>query len=190
MVRQIIAAIRMVVACTILCGLAYPLVVTGAASIAFPAKADGSIIERDGKPVGSQLIGQPFDGPQWFHPRPSAAGDGYDPTASSASNLGPRNAELLKAVAQRVRTYRAENGLAPTTPVPVDAVTASGSGLDPDISVANARIQARRVAAARHLSVAHVRVLIDAATSRAGWGVFGNDRVNVLALNLALRAQR
>ena len=132
------------------------------------------------------LIGQPADGPEWFHPRPSAAGDGYDGAASGASNLGPTSDELLDLVGERVDAYRAENGLDDRAQVPVDAVTASGSGLDPHISLANAQLQAPRVAAERGLDDEVVADLIDDATQRRPLGVLGDDGVNVVQLNLAL----
>lgn len=187
--RQLVPALRMLLVLTVICGIEYPLLVTGIAQAAFRAEADGSLV-RDGQghEVGSALIGQSFTGDRWFHPRPSAAGDGYDPTASSASNLGPTNPVLLDAVAQRVADYREENHLPASASVPVDAVTASGSGLDPDISVANARIQARRVAAARHLPLRHVLALVDAHTDGRALGIFGEPGVNVLQLNLALES--
>lgn len=130
--RQLLPALRVLVVLTVLTGLAYPLLVTGVAQAAFASKADGSVVTGPkGNEVGSSLIGQTFEGDQWFHGRPSAAGDGYDPTSSSSSNLGPTNPDLLKAVAERVDQYRKVNGLSATATVPVDAVTASGSGLDP-----------------------------------------------------------
>ena len=187
--RQLVPALRMLLALTVLCGIAYPLVITGIAQVAFESKANGSLVEdTKGKVVGSSLIGQPFDGPQWFHPRPSAAGDGYDATSSSSSNLGPTNPELLGAVKDRVADYRKENRLPASSSVPVDAVTASGSGLDPHISEANARIQARRVAAARHLPLQDVLDLVDANTDGRSLGIFGEPGVNVLRLNLALES--
>jgi K+-transporting ATPase ATPase C chain len=185
-IRQLTPAVVAVVVFTVLCGIVYPLVVTGVAQIAFRDKANGSLIEVDGKVVGSSLIGQQFAAPGYFHPRPSAAGAGYDAMASSFSNLGPTNPEFLAAVEERVAAYRSENRLAATQPVPVDAVTASGSGLDPDISVANAKLQAPRVASARGLPVDRVLALIDEHTSGRQWGFLGEPGVNVLRLNLAL----
>ena len=185
--RQLLPAIRMMLIMTVLVGLVYPLVMTGFARVAFADKADGSLVKNaKGQVVGSALIGQTFDGDQWFQPRPSAAGDGYDPTASSSSNLGPTNKDLLNAVADRVATYRKDNGLAANAKVPVDAVTASGSGLDPQITVANARLQAPRVAKARHLQLARVNALIDDHTEGRSLGFLGQPGVNVLELNLAL----
>jgi K+-transporting ATPase ATPase C chain len=183
---QLVAAVRAVVVFTVLLGLVYPLVVTGIAQAAFDKEADGSLVTRDGQVVGSRLIGQAFEGEEWFQPRPSAAGDGYDAMASGASNLGPTNETLLDDVSTRVSDYRFANGLSAETPVPVDAVTSSGSGLDPHISVANARLQAARVADARALSVDDVLALIDEHTDTASFGFLGEDGVNVLELNLAL----
>jgi potassium-transporting ATPase KdpC subunit len=185
-IRQLTPAVLAVVVFTVLCGVVYPLAVTGVAQVAFREKADGSLIEVDGTVVGSSLIGQQFAAPGYFHPRPSAAGAGYDAMASSFSNLGPTNPGFLAAVQARVAAYRSENGLAATQPVPVDAVTASGSGLDPDISVANAKLQAPRVASARGLRVDRVLALIDEHTSGRQWGFLGEPGVNVLRLNLAL----
>ena len=176
----------MLLALTVICGLAYPLVVTGAAQVAFRHQAEGSLVEVDGEPVGSALLGQAFTRPEYFHPRPSAAGDGYDATASGASNLGPTNPDLLAAVSDRVDAYRADNGLAADQPVPVDAVPASASGLDPHISVANARLQAARVADTRGLAIGDVLALVDDHTDGRVLGVLGEPGVNVLELNLAL----
>jgi K+-transporting ATPase ATPase C chain len=159
----------------------------------FPDQADGSLLrDASGAVVGSSLIGQRFldatgaPDPRYFQPRPSAAGDGYDPRASAASNLGPSNPVLLEAVAARVDDYRRFNGLATQVRVPVDAVTASGSGLDPGISVANAELQAARVAQARGLDVANVQALIRSHTQDRQWGFLGERWVNVVTLNLAL----
>ena len=179
------AALAMIVF-TVLCGLVYPLAVTGVAQVFFHDKANGSLVKVDGTVVGSRLLGQQFSDAKYFHPRPSAAGTGYDGLASSASNLGPTNPDLLKAVDDRVAAYRQENGLPASQLVPVDAVTSSGSGLDPDISVANARLQTARVAAARGMSEADVAKLVDAHTSGRQWAIFGEPGVNVLELNLAL----
>jgi potassium-transporting ATPase KdpC subunit len=184
---QLLAALKVVVAFTLILGLAYPLIVTGIAQVAFNDKADGSLIEQNGRVIGSSLIGQQFTGDRWFHPRTSAAGDGYDPQASSGSNLGPTNPEFIETVEERVQDYREQNGLAADTRVPVDAVTTSASGLDPHISKANARLQARRVADARGFPVARVRELIDANTDDPSFGFLGEPGVNVLKLNLALK---
>lgn len=183
--RQLIAAIVLFLSFTVLTGVLYPLAVTGVSQIAFPSRADGSLLERDGRVVGSRLIGQQFEGPRYFHPRPSAAGDGYDAMSSSASNLGPTNDELLKAVRERRAAYEAENG----APAPVDAVTASGSGLDPQISPANARAQAQRVARERGLDLDEVLRLVDENTDGRSLGFLGEPGVNVLELNLALDEQ-
>jgi len=184
--RQIIPALVVFLAFTLLTGVAYPLVATGISQVAFPNRADGSLVERDGDTVGSRLIGQPFEAPRYFHPRPSAAGEGYDGMSSSASNLGPSNPELLKSIRERVAAYRAENGLGTSAEVPADAVTASGSGLDPHISPQNARIQAERVARTRSLSVEDVLDLVDEHTDERSLGFLGEPGVNVLELNLAL----
>jgi potassium-transporting ATPase KdpC subunit len=184
--RQLRPAFLAVVAFTVICGLAYPLVLTAIAQVGWKGTANGSLIERNGVVVGSELIGQPFTSSEYFHPRPSAAGDGYDGTASSGSNFGPTNEEYLATVADRVAAYREENGLAPTELVPVDAVTASGSGLDPQISVRNAELQAPRVASARGMELSAVLALIDAHTSDRPLGILGDPGVNVLELNLDL----
>jgi len=191
--RQLTTALVMTVLLTVLLGLAYPLAVAGVGHAMFASRADGTLVRREGKVVGSALIGQSFTDAggqplgQYFQPRPSAAGtNGYDPKASGASNLGPSDGTLLKTVAQRVAAYRAFNGLGAADPVPVDAVTASGSGLDPDISVANALDQAARVADARGISPAVVRRLVEQHRATRPWGFLGEDTVNVLDLNLAL----
>jgi K+-transporting ATPase ATPase C chain len=187
--RQLFAALAMTIAMTVLTGLIYPLAVTGASQVLFKHKANGSLIERNGKIVGSALVGQNFASAKYFQPRPSAAGsDGYDGLSSGASNLGPSNPKLLDAVKDRVAAYREANGLGPDDAVPVDAVTGSGSGLDPQISVANARLQAPRVARERRLPVAGVLALVGQHTQHRPWGFLGEDAVNVLTLNLALDA--
>jgi K+-transporting ATPase ATPase C chain len=185
--RQLLPALLMTVVLTVLTGLAYPLVVTAFGQVAFKQKANGSFVTSNGQVVGSSLIGQNFGKPEYFQPRPSAAGkDGYDPTSSGASNLGPTNPTLLASVADRVSAYRAANGMGPNDAVPVDAVTGSGSGLDPHISVANALIQAGRVAQARHLPVPDVVSLVQRHTQQRQWGFLGEKVVNVLELNLDL----
>ena len=185
--RQLVPAIRVLAVLTVLCGLAFPLLVTAVAGIAFPHEADGSLLhDAKGRVIGSSLIGQDFEGDQWFHGRPSSAGDGYDGAASSSSNLGPTNPDLLKAVVDRAEAYRSDNGLPASTRVPVDAVTGSGSGLDPHISVANARLQAPRVAEARGLSLEAVNTFIDRHTTARPLGFLGEPGVNVLTLNLAV----
>ena len=170
----------------ILCG-AYPLVVWGVAQVAFPSQANGSLVEVKGQIVGSGLLAQNFSGAQYFHPRPSAAGDtGFDGTSSGGSNLGPLSQKLTDQVKERVEKYRAENNLPAGILVPADAVTASGSGLDPHISLKNAEFQAKRVATARGLSPAQINKLIETCTSGPGLGFLGEPGVNVLRLNLAL----
>jgi K+-transporting ATPase ATPase C chain len=188
-IRQLTPAVVALAVFTVAFGVVYPLLTTAVAQVAFGDQADGSLVEVDGKVVGSELIGQPFVSPQYFHPRPSAAGTGYDGAASSGSNLGPLNADLLAAVEQRVADYRSINGLDAQVPVPVDAVTASASGLDPHISVANARLQAGRVAEARGIDVAQVLAAVDAATDEPAFGVLGERAVDVLAVNLSLDSQ-
>ena len=185
-VRQLGPAVLGIVVFTVLCGLVYPLVVTGVVQAAFHDKANGSLVKVDGVVVGSRRIGQQFADAKYFHPRPSAAGTGYDGLASSFSNLGPTNPDFLASIEERVAAYRQENSLPATQPVPVDAVTASASGLDPDISVANAKLQAARVAAARGMTVADVLTAIEHHTSGRQWAIFGEPGVNVLELNLAL----
>jgi potassium-transporting ATPase KdpC subunit len=190
--RQLVTGLRMTIAMTVLVGLVYPLIMTGVAQVAFHDRANGSLVKVKGRVVGSSLIGQNFTDskgsplPQYFQPRPSAAGNGYDALSSGGSNLGPSNKKLLDAVAQRAIDYRKLNGLAPDVKVPVDAVTASASGLDPDISVANADLQAERVADTRRLALSTVRNLITSHTNARQWGVLGEKTVNVLDLNLAL----
>ncbi|PSK85991.1 K+-transporting ATPase ATPase C chain [Murinocardiopsis flavida] len=181
--RPYSAAARVLLLMTAVLGLAYPLAVTGAAQVLFPARADGSLIERDGAAAGSSLIGQDFDGEEWFHPRPSAAGDdGYDGAASSASNLGPNSEELLAQVRERRSAVAAQNGVAESA-VPPDAVTASGSGLDPHISPAYAAVQTARVADARGLPPGRVRDLVAAHTDGRALGFIGEPAVNVVTLN-------
>ncbi len=184
--RQLLPSILMLLVMTVVTGFAYTLAVTGAGQLLFGDHAGGSLLERDGQAVGSELIGQGFTAPEFFHPRPSAAGDGYDPTISSGSNLGPLNQDLLASVEERIAAYRQLNGLDPDESVPVDAVTASGSGLDPHISVANARLQATRVAEERGISVDEVMALIDESTVSPMLGFLNEPAVNVLMLNLSL----
>jgi K+-transporting ATPase ATPase C chain len=191
MTRTLVAdfrtAIISMVFFTVLCGAAYPLLMTGFARAVFPEKANGSILERDGQAVGSSLVGQNFSGVQYFHPRPSAAGaDGYDGGSSSGSNLGPSSQALIDRVTESLATIREENGLAADAPVPVDAVTSSGSGLDPHISPAYAELQVPRVARERGMTEDEVRSLVKDHTEKRTLLVTGEPRVNVLRLNLAL----
>jgi K+-transporting ATPase ATPase C chain len=181
-------------------GLAYPLATTAIAQVLFPSQARGSLVERDGALIGSAIIGQDFQQPTYFHPRPSATtapdpadstksvDQPYNAALSAASNLGPTSKKLLDAVAARALAYRKENGLGADTQVPVDAVTASASGLDPDISLANARLQIGRVARTRGLPEQQLQVLVERETTPRQLGLLGEPRVNVLQLNLALDA--
>ena len=181
-----VAAIATLSLAVLLCGV-YPLIVWALSQGLFPNEAGGSMIQRGGDIVGSELIGQNFSSPKYFHPRPSAAGEaGYDAGNSSGSNLGPLSKKLADAVKERVETYRAENGLAPEAPVPADAVTSSGSGLDPHISLKNALLQAPRVAQARGVGSEALEKIIRAHTDGRDLGIFGEPRVNVLKLNLAV----
>jgi K+-transporting ATPase ATPase C chain len=180
----------MVLVLTVICGILYPLVMTAAALGLFPGQANGSLVrDASGNVVGSTLIAQSFTKPEYFHPRPSAAGTtGYDPTSSGASNLGPTNSSLADAVKSRADAYRSENALPATTPLPADAVTQSASGLDPDISPANAILQLHRVAAARDMPEDRVRALVNQYTQGRTLAVLGEPRVNVLQVNRALDA--
>ncbi len=187
MKKNLITAILMTVATTVLLGVLYPLLVTGLAQVIFPKQANGQLIESDGVVVGSRIIGQPFSGPGYFHSRPSAAGAaGYDASASSGSNLGPTNAQLIARVSGDVAKLQAEN---PGVAIPVDLVTTSGSGLDPDISPAAAQFQIRRVALERKVSEAEIARTVAENYENRQWGFLGEPRVNVLELNLALDAR-
>ena len=188
--KNLIAQLRISLAATLflvvlLCGI-YPLTVWLLAQGLFPANANGSLVLGDGKILGSSLISQGFTAPKYFHPRPSAAGQGYDATSSGGSNLGPTSKRLVETVRQRVDEYRSENNLRPDALVPIDAVTASASGLDPHISLKNALLQAARVAKARGLSEDIVLKQIKRYTEGRDLGILGEPRVNVLMLNLAL----
>jgi potassium-transporting ATPase KdpC subunit len=184
--RTATIALRMLLVTAVLLGLVYPLAMTGAAQVLFPGRADGSLVKVNGRVVGSSLIAQDFTAPGYFHPRPSAAGTGYDAMASGASNLGPTSRALASQVRRAVvAAVRSEPGLRPGQ-VPIDMVTTSGSGLDPDISVANAQAQAPRIALARKLPLPRVLALVKRNTTGRQLGVLGEPRVNVLALNLAL----
>lgn len=178
-------ALVMIAGFTLLTGVAYPLAMTGIAEIVFPANANGSLVEHSGMVIGSSLIGQAFAEDRYFHPRPSAAGNGYDGGASSGSNLGPITKKLIVRVQADVSTLRGEGV---EGEVPVDAVTTSASGLDPDISPENAAMQAARVAKARGIDPAILGALIERHTEGRGWGIFGEPHVSVLSLNLALDA--
>lgn len=186
--RTTVVAVRMALATVLLLGLAYPLAVTGVAGVALPHQAGGSLVTRDGAVVGSELIGQSFSGARYFAGRPSAAGAGYDATASGASNLAPTDRRLHDRVRSAVASATAGNPGLVAGQVPVDMVTTSGSGLDPDITLANAYAQARRVADARGMNVTRVRDIIERTAVGRQFGIFGEPRVNVLALNLALDA--
>jgi potassium-transporting ATPase KdpC subunit len=189
--KPLLAEIRRAILCTltlaVVCCGPYPLVVFGIAQLAFRDRANGSlIVDAHGLVRGSTLIGQGFTADRYFHPRPSAAGNGYDAANSSGSNLGPTSRKLADALHERIAAYRRENGLKRTDVVPADAVTASGSGLDPHISPRNAEVQAPRVARVRGLAVEQVRELIRRNTTPAGFDLLGEPGVNVLRLNLAL----
>ena len=187
MVNQLRPALVMTALFTLLLGLAYPLAVTGVAQVAFPDQANGSLVrDAGGQVVGSSLIGQPFVGATYLHPRPSAAGDGYDAAASSGSNMGPLNPDLTTRVAETAQAIRAEDG---PGVIPADAVTTSGSGLDPDVSPAYARLQAARIPRARGVPVQQVQSIIDERTEGAFLGFIGQPHVNVLMTNRALDAR-
>ena len=204
--KQIRPALVLTLLFVLVTGLAFPALVTGGAQALFPRQANGSLIVQDGKVVGSEIIGQNFARPEYFHPRPSAAGSGYDAANSSGTNLGPTSDKLINGIAddpatkdadesyagvkQLAETYRKENGLEAGAVLPADAVTRSASGLDPHISVRNAEFQAARVARARNLDVERVRALVREQTDPAMAGVFGEAAVNVLRLNLALDKAR
>ncbi len=185
--RALLISIKMTIVLTILLGIVYPLAMTGLANLFFPHQAQGSLIVRDGKVVGSELIGQAFTAPGYFHGRPSAAGEkGYDASSSSGSNLGPTNRTLISTVQQRVKDVMEANPGIDAHQVPIDLVTASGSGLDPEISPASADIQVARVAKVRGIGEDYVRLLVRQNTRARYLGVLGEAGVNVLALNLAL----
>ncbi|HZO89269.1 MAG TPA: potassium-transporting ATPase subunit KdpC [Chthonomonadaceae bacterium] len=203
MLQQLRPALVSVLVFTILTGLLFPFAITGIAQLVFPKQARGSLMEQNGKVIGSELIGQNFTAPGYFHPRPSAAGSGYDAANSGATNLGPTSDKLINGIHKKLpngqddpgnfdgikdlaAAYRKENGLPDNAPIPADAVTRSASGLDPHISPANAQLQAARVAQARRLSEEQVRRLVMENTEGRQFGFLGEPRVNVLRLNLAL----
>jgi potassium-transporting ATPase KdpC subunit len=182
--RNLLISIWMTLATSVLLGIMYPLAVTGLAQVLYPRHANGEMIESRGKLVGSRLIGQPFTAPGYFHSRPSAAGPaGYDPTQSQGSNLAPTNKALLDRVSASVQTLQGEN---PNAPIPIDLVTASASGLDPDISPASAEFQIPRVAKERKMNEADLQALVQRHTQQRQFGFLGEPRVNVLELNLDL----
>jgi len=187
MLKHMVKALLLLLFMTLLTGIVYPLTVTGLAQVFFPQQANGSLVDQNGEPVGSALIGQNFTQPGYFHGRPSAAGQGgYDAAASSGSNLGPTNQVLLERIGKYSEQVRAENGLSKDSPVPSDLVTASASGLDPHISPKAALLQAPRVVAERRLPEQEVRQLVEKYTEERQLGILGEPRVNVLLLNLAL----
>jgi potassium-transporting ATPase KdpC subunit len=182
--KHIYPAVALTIVLTVLVGIIYPFIMTGLSDLLFKEKARGSLIERDGKVVGSRLIGQPFKGPGYFHSRPSAAGSGYDATASGGTNLGPTSKQLFEEqVSERSKQLHAEN---PNVAIPIDLITSSGSGLDPHISPAAADFQIPRVARERRMNEDKVKQLVQEHTEGRQFGVLGEPRVNVLELNLAL----
>ena len=183
MKKNLIIAVLMTIVTTVLLGLVYPLLVTALAQLFFRDEANGQLVQRNGTVGASRIIAQPFAGAGYFHPRPSAAGNGYDATSSGGTNLGPTNQKLIDRVNSDVATAQAEN---PGKPVPIDLVTTSASGLDPDITPASAEFQIPRIAKARGTSEDAVRTLVAQHTQGRQWGFFGEPRVNVLELNLAL----
>ena len=189
LVEELRASIAATLLLAVLCCGIYPVAVWAVGQGLFSDKANGSLVKVDGKVTGSSLLAQGFTAPKYFHPRPSAAGQGYDAVNSGGTNLGPTSKKLIEDVKQRVADYRTENGLPPGTPVPADAVTSSASGLDPHISPANANLQAGRVAAARGIPKEEVLRKIQANTEGRSLGILGDPRVNVLKLNLSLNGK-
>ncbi len=187
MKKELMVALRFTLVTTLLFGLVYPLGITGLSQWLFPRQAKGSLIEKDGHIVGSKLIGQPFTSEKYFHSRPSSAGDGYDASASSPSNLAPTNQALVERVKSAVAKLEQEN---PSAPIPADLVTASGSGLDPEISPAAAEFQIPRIARARGMSADDIKGLVARHTEARTFSILGEPRVNVLELNLDLDATK
>ena len=185
--KNLVAAVLMTIVTTLILGVIYPLAITAIAQVAFPSQANGQLIERDGKVVGSRIIGQGFSSSGYFRSRPSAAGTGYDAANSAGSNLGPTNKKLIDAVTANVEAARKEN---PNAPIPIDLVTTSASGFDPHITPAAADFQVPRIARERGMSEADLRQLVEAHTEGRQLGFFGEPRVNVLELNLALDRDR
>src|SRR5689334_3388267 len=183
MKKNLITAVLMTIATTILLGIIYPLVVTGLAQLIFPKQANGQLIQKDGKVIGSSILAQGFSSPGYFHPRPSFAGNGYDPMNTNGSQLGPTNQKLIDRVRGDVANAQAEN---PNTPVPIDLVTGSASGLDPHITPAAAEFQLARVAKERGITVDQLSPLVQKHTEDRQFGFLGEPRVNVLQLNLEL----
>ena len=172
---------------TVITGVFYPLAVTGVSQVLFARQANGSIVTKDGQPIGSLLIAQNFTNPEYFHPRPSAAGDdGYDATSSSGTNLGPTSQKLMASISDAADAFRQDNDLTEGDIIPSDAVTSSGSGLDPDISLKNAYMQINRVAAARNMPPEDVKNIVDEYADRPALGILGEPKINVLVLNLLL----
>jgi K+-transporting ATPase ATPase C chain len=186
MKKNLLIAVLMTIATTILLGIIYPLVVTVLAQVLFHDKANGQLLRKDGELIGSRIIGQPFVSDRYFHSRPSAAGNGYDAGNSGGSNLGPTNQKLIDRIRSDVATAQADN---PSTPVPIDLVTTSGSGLDPDITPAAAFFQVPRIARVRSLSEDQVRALVQSHIQQRQFGILGEPHVNVLELNLTLDKQ-
>jgi len=183
MKKNLITSLLMTIVLTVLLGIIYPLVVTGFAQLLFPGKANGQILQHDGQATGSRIIAQPFSSAKYFHPRPSAAGNGYDAANSGGTNLGPTNQKLIDRIRADAASLHTEN---PSTPIPVDLITTSASGLDPDISPAAAEFQVPRVSRERGVSQAQIRDLVAKYTRQRELGLLGEPRVNVLELNLAL----
>ena len=188
MLQQLLPGLRMTLFFTVLCGLVYPLAITGICQVVFPHQANGSLLDVNGKPVGSELIAQGFAKPEYFHPRLSLAGNGYDATASGGSNYGPTNKKLVDRVQASVEQFRKDNP-GYHGPIPADLVTASASGLDPHISPGSAMAQVARVAGARGISADRLSALVASFTEGPTFGLLGEPRVNVLKLNLALDRQ-